>query len=184
MAEKEISQCPDYFRNNIGEIRIEHLSPLSIIFKGYVYSKEQGCPIHLLALADKNTVLEEAFHSFEFRAGLNRKDEWKRFYYDFHGGETTYKDYGGLLSSLVILSIPFADKLPAKGKVNFHSTVSHFEDTAECFVFLMRQHQTNDSVLLRKCDAVRRFVNGKYAQEIDGLQSVSLRKAGRRHRKL
>jgi len=164
VAEKEISQCPDYFRNNIGEVKIEPLSPFSVIFKGYVHLKEEGCPIHLLALADRNTVLEEAFHSFEFRAGTNRVNEWGRFYQDFHKDGTTYKNYGGLFSSLVILTIPFVDKLPVDGKVNFHSTVSHFEDTAECFVFVMRQHQTNDAVLLQKCEAIKKFVNGVYSQ--------------------
>ena len=163
-AQREIAKCPQYFQDNIGTIKIEPLSPWSIIFKGYVNVDEPDCPVHLVALADKDTVLEEAFHSFELRAGKNRNEEWERFYYDFHMDGSTYKSYGGLVSSAIILSVPFIDMMPVKGKVNFHSTISHLEDTAECFVFWMRNRHRNDPILMRKCKAVEKFVTGGHSK--------------------
>lgn len=163
IAQREIAQCPQYFQDNIGEIKIEPLSPWSIIFKGYVHVDEPNCPVHLLALANKDTVLEEAFHSFELRTGKNKIGEWERFYYEFHSDGSTYRNYGGLASSAIILSVPFIDMMPVKGKVNFHSTISHLEDTAECFVFWMRNKKRNDPVLMHKCKVVEKFVNGGYS---------------------
>lgn len=163
MVHKELAQCPQYFQDNIGEIKIEPLSLLSIIFKGYVHVDEPNCPVHLLALGNKDTLLEESFHSFELRTGKNRIEEWERFYYDFHSDGSTYKNYGGLASSAIILSVPFIDRMPVKGKVNFHATVSHLEDTAECFVFWMRNKHRDDPILMRKCKAVEKFVNGGYS---------------------
>ena len=164
MAQREIARCPEYFQGNIGEIKIEPLSPWSIVFKGYVHVDEPNCPSHLLALADKHTLLEEAFHSFELRAFKNRYKEWKQFYYDFHADGSTYRSYGGLVSSAIMSCIPFIDMMPIKGKVNFHSTVSHLEDTAECFIFWMQSGYRNDPILMQKCEAVAKFANGGYSQ--------------------
>jgi len=159
-VEKELARCPEYFRNNIGQVKLEPLSPLGVIFKGYVSVKDKDGPIHLLPLANRDTVLEEAFHSFELRAGHNRPQEWERFYHDFHSDGTTYKNYGGIVASLAVANIPFLGRMPVSGKTNFHGTISHFEDTAGCFVFMMKGRRTNDPVLLKKCEAVRRFING------------------------
>jgi hypothetical protein len=160
-ARQEISKCPKYFQDNIGEVKIETFSPLSVIFKGYVSGTEPNGSIHLYAFADKDTVLEESFHSFEHRAYNNRYGEWVSFYNDFSEDSDWYSGY---LSTAVILNIPLIDKLGpgGKGKVNFHSTVSHMEDSAECFIFWMRGKHTEDPVLAKKVKAVEKFVTGGY----------------------
>lgn len=160
-----IFKCPVYFQENIGEIHQE-ISPFVLVCKGYVSVKEKEHPVHLY-WKNKNTLLHETFHSFEFRAGDNNKrySEWEKFYLDFHSIDNTdYKDYGGLVSSALLLNIPFIEYLQVKGKANFRSTISHFEDSAECFVFLMneKEKKTKDKILQKKCDAVWKFVNGGY----------------------
>jgi hypothetical protein len=159
-ARQEISKCPKYFQDNIGEIKIETLSPLSVVFRGYA-SDDSNSIIHLYAFAGKDTVLEESFHSFEHRAYNNRYGEWFRFYDDFSEDGDWYGEY---LSTAIILGVPLIDKLGpgGRGKVNFHSTVSHMEDAAECFIFWMKGKHTDDPILAKKVKAVEKFVTGGY----------------------
>ena len=156
--------CPEYLKANIGEIRNEPLNPLGLLFKGLVNPKDPNGTIYLYLLADNDTLLEEAFHSFEIRAGHNRNDEWGSFYADFHSDGNNYNDYGGLWVVLPLMTIPFPKLVPGgDGYVNLYSRASHFEDSAACFVELMHKHTfADDEVLSNKIEAVRRFVNGEY----------------------
>jgi hypothetical protein len=165
-ASKQILRCPEYMRDNVGQVKFE-MSPAALFMYGFVHPNEPGCPIHLLPFADSDVVLEEAFHSFEMRAGNDRYDEWERFYKDFHGDGTTYKNYGGLAASAVIMSIPLFGDIPVPGHVNFHATVSHFEDTAACFVHTIHGRSTADPTLARKCAAVKKFVEGGYKSIVE-----------------
>ncbi|KKL81748.1 hypothetical protein LCGC14_1991700, partial [marine sediment metagenome] len=62
-----LDDSPEYFRANIGPIHQELLNPLGLVFKGMVKTNDPEGTIHLYLLADNDTLLEEAFHSFEIR---------------------------------------------------------------------------------------------------------------------
>jgi len=161
-----LETCPEYLRANIGEIRTEPLNPLGLLFTGMVSPKDPNGTIHLYLFAGDNTLLEEAFHSFEIRAGYHRSDEWMGFYNDFHSDGSTYRDYSGPAVAISLLSVPFPKQIPAgAGYVNLYSRVSHFEDTAACFIALMEGKSfADDEVLSNKIEAVRKFINGRYRQ--------------------
>lgn len=159
-----LDSCPEHFRANIGQIHTEPLNPLGLFFKGMVSPRDPNGTIYLYFLADNDTLLEEAFHSFEIRAGHNQNGEWESFYADFNPNGLVYKGYGGPLVAISLLTIPFPQLVPGgKGYINLYSRVNHFEDSAACFVELMHEHTfANDEVLSNKIEAVRRFVNGEY----------------------
>ncbi len=160
-----LNTCPEYFRANIGEIRREPLNPLGLFFKGMVSHNDPAGTIHLYLFADSHTLLEEAFHSFEIRAINNRKFEWEEFYHDFHPDDSPYDDYGGpVLALAMIAAVPFPHLLPGGGGyVDLYSRVSHFEDSASCFVALRRGRIfAGDEILTGKIDIVRKFANGEY----------------------
>ena len=100
-----LDNCPKYFRGNIGPIHQELLSPPGLFFTSMVSRKVPNGTTHFCLLADNNTLLEEAFHSFEIRAGNKRKDEWKKFYYGFHSDGFTYENYGGPILTLATITV-------------------------------------------------------------------------------
>ena len=166
-AERIISETPEYFQKNIGPVKVEPLNPLGIFFAGYVFPKyERDCPIHALVLANKDTVYEEAFHSFEWRCILNRPKEWIRFYSDFHqtNGKTTERYYGIPLS-LVLSSVPFLKDLPVKGNADLYGKVSHLEDTGGCFRYYKRHiNKKGDAKFEHKVKCIEKFINGGYVE--------------------
>ncbi len=167
-ADSIIADCPEYLAQNIGDVIVEPISPISIMAAGYVDEKEEGCPPHILLLGTRDTVLEEAFHSFEFRAALTRYSEWKRFYDDFHAVDnTTYEDYLGAPVVVLCMLVPLADRIPVPGKVDLYAASHHFEDTAACFVYLSTgdPNRRRDRILREKCKVVERFVTGYYRDE-------------------
>ena len=177
-----LDDSPGYFRENIGPIHQELLNPLGLFFKGMVNPKDPNGTIHLYLLADSDTLLEEAFHSFEIRLGNNRKDEWEEFYYGFHSDGSTYEDYGGpILALAIITAVPFPQFIPGgEGFVNLYSRVSHLEDTASCFVALMHERDfPRDEIMSKKIDTVRRFVNGEY--NLIKEKTITLSKQGENH---
>jgi hypothetical protein len=166
-----LETCPQYFQDNIGQIKRQPLHPLSIFFNGVVNMENPEGTIHLYLLADKKTLLEEAFHSFEIRAMHNRPKEWERFCNAFHGDGSTFDgsnstfdgSYGGFPLVATIMAVPFAAHVPGgKGYVSLYSKINHFEDTASCFVAKDKQYK--DKVLMDKISAVRNFTQGKYKE--------------------
>ena len=139
-----------YFQENIGPISFEPLNLLGLLFRGLVDVQDPNGTIHLYITADNDVLMEEAFHSFEIRAGHSRyEEEWLPFYQAFHSDGSTYKDYGGAKLSLLTWECwPFLNG-------QYHN-VSHFEDTAYHFVRLMADRPVEGD----KTDAVKRFING------------------------
>jgi len=161
-ANKQLIKCPDYFQKNIGEIKAEPFSPLSLVLGGYVKSGEPNQPIHLFGLANKFTVWHEAFHSFEFRIFNERPCEWELFRYDF---EDDF--YLGNLVTVAMLFVPFIEQIPIPGKVRLYSSFDKFEDSADCFAYWMQnknKHQRKD--LQPKLKAIEKFVSGFYNGEM------------------
>ena len=167
-----LDNCPQYFRDNIGQIKHQPFHPLSIFFNGVVNMENPEGTIHLYLFAGKKTLLEEAFHSFEIRAMHNRPREWERFCNAFHGEGSIFDgsnstfdgDYGGLpLLATIMVAIPYASHIPGgKGYVSLYSKINHFEDTASCFVAKDKPYK--DKVLMKKISAVRNFTEGKYKE--------------------
>ena len=142
-----LEPLPQHFRANVGEIKVEPLNPLGLLLKGYVPVKKGEHPVYLLLLASNDTVLEEAFHSFELRTGEYDYPAWERFYLDFHAFDgKTYKDYGGVPLNILLMSVPFTDGLSRY--------VSHFEDTAWHFRGYLRGDREYKNMV------VWEFVNG------------------------
>ncbi len=158
MVDEELAKQPEYFRVNVGTVKIEPLSPLSLFFKGYVNSDEEGCPVHLLLLADRDTIREELFHSFFFRQYAENYAGFAKFHYDFYGGGTISQNYNPALVYLLALNIPMIQELPIPGHANLYGYVSFEEDSAGCFTHGPR----NDKVLQIKCRAVQKFIQGEY----------------------
>lgn len=166
-AYEQLAECPQYFQDNIGDVRAKPLSPLGLILLGRVDPNEPGCPIHLYGLNNKFIVHHEAFHSFEMRSYLRWYDEWELFQNDF--GEDTY------LGSLVIVMMaymPGIEYIPVPGKVRFYSNLSRLEDAADCFAYWMQIKQgkklRKDKVLQRKLSAIEKFVTGWYILDYGG----------------
>ena len=159
-----LDSCPQYFRDNIGEIKRQPLNPLGIFFNGVVNIENPDGTIHLYLLAGNKTLLEEAFHSFEIRAMHNRPKEWERFCNAFHRDGSTLDDYGGMpLLAAIMVAAPCAAYIPGgKGHVSLYSKVSHFEDTASCFIAKDKQYK--DKIIMDKISAVRNFTQGKYRE--------------------
>jgi hypothetical protein len=159
-----LDTCPQYFRDNIGQIKYQPLNPLGVFFNGVVNTENPDGTIHLYLLAGKKTLLEEAFHSFEIRAMNNRPKEWERFCNAFHADGSTIDDYAGLpLLATVMVAAPFAPHVPGgKGHVSLYSRISHFEDTASCF--LAKDKQYKDKVISDKISAVANFTQGAYKE--------------------
>jgi hypothetical protein len=159
-----LDTCPQYFRDNIGEIKRQPLNPLSLLFNGVVNAENPEGTIHLYLLADNKTLLEEAFHSFEIRAMHNRPEEWERFCNAFHADGSTFDSYGGLpLLATIMTAVPFATHVPGgKGHVSLYSKVSHFEDTASCFV--AKDKQFKGKILMDKINVVHKFAQGEYKE--------------------
>jgi len=156
-----LSTCPQYFQDNIGKVIIKPISPSEPHLRGAVYPKEPENPIYLYGPIEPNIVFHEAFHSFEMRAGHNRPGEWELFYRDFHVGDPDPQYLGSEVYDIT-RDVPFSQDVLVKGYVRFYSTANHFEDAADCFVFYMRGRKRNDPMLMRKVQAVHKFVNGEY----------------------
>ena len=131
------AQLPEYMQENIGPVEIG-LRPLHLITWGYVYPKDIEGTIYLSPFASKNVYFEEAFHSFEIRAGHSRYGEWLAFYNAFGQPWT-----GGKLYALACMTVP----LPRQ-------YINHFERTAHAF-------KQGDN------QAIINFVNGYYRKEVN-----------------
>lgn len=78
--DRELSKCPEYFRQNTGKPVIKLVS---FRYSGYVRTDKPDEFVIFRLNANKDVILEESFHSFELLALQNRVKEWERFYYDY-----------------------------------------------------------------------------------------------------
>jgi hypothetical protein len=132
-------------RQNIGEVRFEPFSPLSLLYAGQVMETDPTATIYLYAFADEDALRHEAFHSFELLAMQDRPMEWQQYYLCM--GNTEAK-----LSTHLATLLPVPPHwLPSDSSATVYGETNHFEDGAEAFV----HHRPK-----RKWDCVCRFVYG------------------------
>ena len=149
MSQKEIdrvlAELPPHMRGNIGPVKYEPLSPLSLALAGQVVETDPSATIHLYAFADDDVLRHEAFHSFELLAMQNRPLEWQK--YCLCMGDTDTK----LTTHLAYLLPVPPQWLPSDSSGTVYGETNHYEEGAETFV----HHQPE-----RKWDCVCRFTYG------------------------
>jgi len=143
--DRALAELPPYMRENIGPVKYEPLSPLSLILAGQVIETDPTATIYLYALADGDVLKHEAFHSFELLSMHNRPMEWQN--YCMCMGNTDVN-----LSAHLALLLPVPPQwIPSNSSGTLYGEMNHFEDGAEVFV----HHRPE-----RKWDCVCRFANG------------------------
>lgn len=143
--DRALAELPPYMRENIGPVKYQPLSPLSLILAGQVIETDPTATIYLYALADEEVLKHEAFHSFELLAMHNRPMDWQDYYMCMGNTDLSLPAHLALLS-------PFPPQwIPSKSSASLYGETNHFEDGAEVFV----HHQPE-----RKWDCVCRFANG------------------------
>ena len=145
VIDEQLALCPKYVRDNVGEIKYEPFSPLSLLLVNGMTSKSTG-DIWLFALADKNTVLHEAAHSVYFRA-----EDTEQFYNDF-SQISKPKSH----NNLVLFAVPMAGYLPCKDFRSLYASTNIYEDMAECFVAGMNGEKGSET-FNKKVDRVMEF---------------------------
>jgi len=169
-ADQIIAKQPVYMQEHIGEVKFQPLSLESIFYMGEVkgragkdgavYNTEPNNPIHLYAMADKVTLIHEAYHSFEVTIKQDDPNQWYRYYKDFNDGTP----YGGYMEHLLCSMVPGWMYLPLDGHAYRYGNVNHWEDGA-CFWMRMAEGwepKITDETAWRKYTAVDNFVNGRY----------------------
>jgi len=171
--DKELTVCPQYFKQNIGAIRIS-TKGFAPFVTGYVNPDEANWPIHLKSRSvvekllvwsdDKNTFLHEASHSFEMRMGKTQYNQWLQFYKQFAQGKE--KEKVNISAMLTQIMIPFAGSIKPKGYASLYACTNHFEDFAETHCYLRRHDieklKDKDVALYNKCKAVERLISGEF----------------------
>lgn len=158
MVRDEISLCPRYFQDNVGEAKILPLwSAIIPIVGGPTGWLNKDGSYTLTALAGRDVVLHEAFHSFDFKTHQRRRAEHNKF----------VKAWGGvpkpqLAFYLACAAVPIIGKLPVPGHATLYGCSNGAEDAAETFVFWMRGKTRNDKKLMKKCAVIENFVKGRY----------------------
>jgi hypothetical protein len=143
--DRVLAELPSHMRGNIGPVKYEPFSPLSLFLAGQVVETDPSATIHLYAFADEDVLKHEAFHSFELLAMQNRPLEWQK--YCLCMGNTDTK----LTSHLACLLPVPPQWLPSDSSGTVYGETNHFEEGAETFV----HHQPE-----RKWDCVCRFAHG------------------------
>lgn len=140
-----LAELPPYMRENIGPVKYEPFSPLSLVLAGQVIESDSSATIHLYALANEDVLKHEAFHSYELLAMYNRPLEWQQ--YCMCMGNTDIN-----LSAHLAFLLPIPPQwLPSSSSGTLYGELNHFEDGAEVFV----HHRPE-----RKWDCVCRFSHG------------------------
>lgn len=143
--DRALAELPPFMRRNIGHVKYEPLSPLSLFLAGQVVETDPSATIHLYAFADENVLKHEAFHSFELLAMQDRPLEWQKYWLCM--GNTEPK-----LSTHLTQLLPVPPQwLPSDTSATLYGETNHFEEGAEVFV----HHQPE-----RKWDCVCRFALG------------------------
>jgi len=165
VLDEQLALCPEHFQRNVGKERIlpfwTAILPLTGGPIGWL-NKSDGS-FSLTPLASKDIILHEAFHSFDYRCANQRPEEWKRFVKDFSG----LAPKPNLPVYFFSMSLPIIRDIPVKGHVRLYSCSTSAEDAADCFVFWTRGKNRNDPELARKCQVVKRFVEGQYVSPAD-----------------
>ena len=143
--DRVLSELPPYMHRNIGEIKYEPFSLLSLVLAGQVIETDPSATIHLYAFANENVLRHEAFHSFEILAMQERPLEWQK--YCMCMGHTQTKFSTQLAHFLPVPS----QWLPSDSSATLYGETNHFEDGAEVFV----HHRPE-----QKWDCVCRFAYG------------------------
>lgn len=143
--DRVLAELPPYMRENIGPVKYEPFSPLSLVLAGKVDEDDPSATIHLYALANEDVLKHEAFHSFELLAMHNRPLEWQQ--YCLCMGNMEVK-----LASQLAVFLPIPPQwLPSDSSATLYGELNHFEDGAEVFV----HHRPE-----KKWDCVCRFAHG------------------------
>jgi hypothetical protein len=158
MVQEELSLCPQYFQDNVGEAKILPLwSAVIPIIGGPTGWLNKDGSYTLTALAGRDVVLHEAFHSFDFKTHQRRRAEHKEFV-EAWGGVPKPQ----LALYLACAAVPFICKIPVPGHATLYGRSNGAEDAAETFVFWMRGKTRNDEKLMNKCVVIENFVKGRY----------------------
>jgi len=162
LVNEQLSLCPDYFRQNVGQVRIlpfwSAIVPLTGGPVGWL-NKSDGT-YSLTSLAGKDVVLHESFHSFDFLCWQNRLDEWQAFVKDFTQDKPRKPN---VPIYFLNMTVPFATNVPVPGHVRLYGLATGAEDAADCFVFGIRGQKRNDAELMRKCQVIKNYTEGKMA---------------------
>jgi hypothetical protein len=143
--DRVLTELPPFMRKNIGQVKYEPFSPLSLALAGQVIETDPTATIYLYALANEEVLKHEAFHSFELLAMYNRPIEWQDYYMCMGNMEVK-------LSTHLTLFSPIPPQwLPSSSSGTLYGELNHFEDGAEVFV----HHRPE-----KKWDCVCRFTNG------------------------
>ncbi|MBN2316050.1 MAG: hypothetical protein JXM79_19135 [Sedimentisphaerales bacterium] len=143
--DRVLTELPPFMRENIGPVKYEPFSPLSLALAGQVVETDPTATIYLYAFADEEVLRHEAFHSFELLAMHNRPIDWQNYYLCM--GNMEFK-----LSTHLTLFSPIPPQwLPSSSSGTLYGEFNHFEDGAEVFV----HHRPE-----KKWDCVCRFTSG------------------------
>jgi len=159
-VEMEISGCPQYFRDNVGEAKILPIwSAIIPIMGGPVGWLNKDGSYTLTAIADRKVRLHEAFHSFDFNSYHRDRDAHDAF----------VRDWGGIPRQNIVVylaaaAVPIIDKIPIPGYVSIYGLSNGVEDAAETFSFGAQGKSRNDKELMRKWRVVDRYARGHYVQ--------------------
>ncbi len=158
MVREELSLCPQYFQDNAGQAKILPLWSAAIpIVGGPTGWLNKDGSYTLTALAGRDVILHEAFHSFDFNTHKRRRDEHNE----------VVEAWGGvpkpqLAFYLACAAVPFIGKIPVRGHATLYGCSNGAEDAAETFVFWMRGKTRDDEELMNKCAVIENFVKGRY----------------------
>ncbi len=162
-VQEELSLCPQYFQDNVGEAKVLPVwSAVIPLIGGPSGWLNKDGSYTLTALASRDVILHEAFHSFDFNSYQQRRAEHSKF----------VRAWGGvpkpqLALYLACAAVPLVGKIPVPGHASLYGLSNGVEDSAETFVFCMRDKKRNDKKLMNKSSVIGRFVKGKYAPALD-----------------
>lgn len=159
--DRALAELPPFMRRNIGPVKYEPLSPLSLFLAGQVIETDPSATIYLYAFADEDVLKHEAFHSFELLTMHNRPLEWQEYCLCMGNTETKITSH---LAHL--LPVP-PQWLPSDSSATVYGETNHFEEGAEIFV----HHQPE-----KKWDCVCRFAYGIPQNQSDFWQNITKRK--------
>jgi hypothetical protein len=173
--DEDLSQCPDYFKQNIGAIVIEDsfkdIGFRGLLLAGYVDGGDswEDFPIHIKNRSgiekilfpvprEKDVFLHEASHSFE----LNLKDEisnqWSDFEEQFNNVQIVDYDASAPLGRAMFTFVSRPKSMPS-----YYGSANQYEDFAETHCYLKRNDiekiKDTDPILYAKCRLVEYFVS-------------------------
>ena len=159
MVQEELSLCPQYFRDNVGDARVLPVwSAIIPLTGGPIGWLNKDGSYTLTSLAGRDVILHEAFHSFDYRCYRQRRTEHDKFVSAWGGVPKP-----DLVLYLACAAVPIIGKIPVPGHASLYGCSNGVEDAAETFVFWMRGKTRNDEKLMSKCGVIENFVKGKYS---------------------